>query len=132
MLCGHHFHHLLVLVFVKRRSPLTGCLSLRLGAGCWVGVGGGISRAAAHRLCGGRSWQLLGFGRWLRGSMGLHGLAVFDLQWRRRRRKGLLREFLPPSISSSSHIDTVQGRYDEMYRSDNIRNEDVHFKILIS
>lgn len=40
---------------------------------------GGISRAAAHRLCGGRSWQLLGHGRWLRGRMGLPGLAVFDL-----------------------------------------------------
>lgn len=65
------------------RLPLhaTGCWVLNAG---WVG---GISRAAAHGLCGGRSWQLLGHGRWLRGRMGLPGLAVYDLWWWGRRRK---------------------------------------------
>lgn len=91
--------------------PVTGCWVLDAG---WMG--GGISRAAAHRLCGGRSWQLLGHGRWLRGRMGLPGLAVFDLQWRRRR-KGLLGDhsltfpsFFPFQLSILSHRHhTLQG-----------------------
>lgn len=104
----------------KRRSPLTGCFLLRLGAGCWMlgagcWVGGG---AAAHRLCGGRSWQLLGHGRWLRGRMGLPGLAVFDLRWGRRRKRGawrpcagfFLRLSPPPSSEPSRRCRTMRGR----------------------
>lgn len=83
-------------------------------------MGGGISRAAAHRLCGGRSWQLLGHGRWLRGRMGLPGRAVFDLRWVEEKKMTAGRPrtdfpvifFPPPLHPLETHIDTIHYKAD--------------------
>lgn len=91
----------------KKKSPLTGCFSLRLGAGCHVGRG--LRRTATHRMREGRSWQLLGPTRWLRGRMGLPGLAVFDLQWGEKKKRATLKSHtdfsfihIPPTLTPST------------------------------